>query len=61
MTTLPRRHTLKQKRSMKSPWTGFSVRPLRDTEKKYFPTEKNTMVAWPSNMFGRAAPRKNWD
>lgn len=32
--------SLKTKRSLKSPWTGFSVRPLKEEEKRYFPTEK---------------------
>jgi S1-C subfamily serine protease len=32
--------SLKTKRSLKSPWTGFSVRPLNDTEKRHFPTAK---------------------
>ncbi len=32
--------SLKTKQSLKSPWTGFAVRPLNETEKRYFPTEK---------------------
>lgn len=32
--------SLKTKRSLKSPWTGFAVRPLNDTEKRFFPTAK---------------------
>ena len=32
--------SLKTKRSLKSPWTGFSVRPLNDQEKHHFPTAK---------------------
>lgn len=32
--------SIKQKGSLKSPWTGFSVRPLNDTEMKFFPTAK---------------------
>ena len=32
--------SIKQKGSLKSPWTGFSVRPLNDSEKRYFPTAK---------------------
>jgi serine protease Do len=32
--------SLKQKRSLRSPWTGFSVRPLTADEQKYFPTAK---------------------
>jgi serine protease Do len=32
--------SLKTKRSLKSPWTGFSVRPLNDSEKRFFPTAK---------------------
>ena len=32
--------SIKQKGSLKSPWTGFSVRPLNDSEKKFFPTAK---------------------
>lgn len=32
--------SLKTKRSLKSPWTGFSVRSLSDTEKRFFPTAK---------------------
>ena len=33
--------SLKTKRSLKSPWTGFAVRPLNDAEKRFFPTAKN--------------------
>jgi serine protease Do len=32
--------SLKTKRSLKSPWTGFSVRPLNNDEKRFFPTAK---------------------
>lgn len=32
--------SLKTKRSLKSPWTGFAVRPLNDSEKRHFPTAK---------------------
>ncbi len=32
--------SIKQKGSLKSPWTGFSVRPLNEAEMKFFPTEK---------------------
>jgi serine protease Do len=32
--------SIKQKGSFKSPWTGFSVRPLSDSEMNYFPTAK---------------------
>jgi serine protease Do len=32
--------SLKTKRSLKSPWTGFSVRPLNEQEKPLFPTAK---------------------
>jgi serine protease Do len=32
--------SLKTKRSLKSPWTGFSVRPLTETERAFFPTAK---------------------
>ncbi|WP_461782867.1 S1C family serine protease [Prosthecobacter sp.] len=32
--------SLKTKRSLKSPWTGFSVRPLNENEQHYFPTAK---------------------
>ena len=32
--------SIKQKGSLKSPWTGFSVRPLNDAEQKFFPTAK---------------------
>ncbi len=32
--------SLKTKRSLKSPWTGFSVRPLTDAERAFFPTAK---------------------
>jgi serine protease Do len=32
--------SLKTKRSLQSPWTGFAVRPLNDTEKRFFPTAK---------------------
>jgi len=32
--------SIKQKGSLKSPWTGFSVRALNETEKKFFPTPK---------------------
>lgn len=32
--------SLKQKKSLRSPWTGFSVRPLTSAEARRFPTEK---------------------
>ncbi|MCX6857054.1 MAG: trypsin-like peptidase domain-containing protein [Verrucomicrobia bacterium] len=32
--------SLKTKRSLKSPWTGFSVRPLNEKEQHHFPTAK---------------------
>jgi serine protease Do len=32
--------SLKQRRSRRSPWTGFSVRPLTSAEQRFFPTEK---------------------
>jgi len=32
--------SIKQKGSLKSPWTGFSVRALNETELKFFPTPK---------------------
>jgi S1-C subfamily serine protease len=32
--------SLKTKRSLKSPWTGFSVRPLKAEEQRFFPTAK---------------------
>lgn len=32
--------SIKQKGSLKSPWTGFSVRALNDSEKRHFPTAK---------------------
>ena len=32
--------SLKTKRSLKSPWTGFSVRPLTEKEQRFFPTAK---------------------
>ena len=32
--------SLKTKRSLKSPWTGFAVRPLNEAEKRFFPTAK---------------------
>jgi S1-C subfamily serine protease len=32
--------SIKQKGSMKSPWTGFSVRALDEKERAYFPTAK---------------------
>lgn len=32
--------SLKTKRSLKSPWTGFSVRPLTEQEQRFFPTAK---------------------
>jgi S1-C subfamily serine protease len=32
--------SLKTKRSLKSPWTGFSVRPLNEQEQHHFPTAK---------------------
>jgi hypothetical protein len=32
--------SLKTKRSLKSPWTGFSVRQLGDAEKTFFPTAR---------------------
>lgn len=31
---------IKQRRSMRSPWTGFSVRPLTEAERAYFPTDR---------------------
>lgn len=32
--------SIKQKRSLKSPWTGFSVRPLNEAEVRFFPTAR---------------------
>lgn len=32
--------SIKQKKSLKSPWTGFSVRPLEAAEQRFFPTAK---------------------
>lgn len=32
--------SIKQKRSLKSPWTGFSVRPLNEAEGRFFPTAR---------------------
>ncbi len=32
--------SLKTKRSLKSPWNGFSVRPLNENEQRHFPTAK---------------------
>ncbi len=32
--------SLKQKQSLKSPWTGFSVRPLTEAECRFFPTAR---------------------
>lgn len=32
--------SIKQKRSLKSPWTGFSVRPLNEAEARFFPTAR---------------------
>lgn len=32
--------SVKRKQSMRSPWTGFSVRPLRDAERALFPTQR---------------------
>ncbi len=32
--------SIKQKRSLRSPWTGFSVRPLNEAEQRFFPTVK---------------------
>lgn len=32
--------SIKQKASLKSPWTGFSVRALNESEQKFFPTAK---------------------
>jgi len=32
--------SLKQKKSLKSPWTGFSVRALSEAEQRFFPTAK---------------------
>ncbi len=32
--------SIKQTSSLKSPWTGFSVRPLNAAEQKFFPTAK---------------------
>lgn len=32
--------SIKQKKSLRSPWTGFSVRPLNEAEQRFFPTGK---------------------
>lgn len=32
--------SIKQKKSLRSPWTGFSVRALNEAEQKFFPTAK---------------------
>ena len=32
--------SLKLKKSLKSPWTGFSVRPLAEAERKFFPYKR---------------------
>ncbi len=51
--------SLKQKRSLRSPWTGFSVRPLTGDEQKFFPTAKRHQsgvgieYVWPDSPAAR--------
>ncbi|NJM38449.1 MAG: PDZ domain-containing protein [Akkermansiaceae bacterium] len=57
--------SIKQKGSLKSPWTGFSVRPLNDSELKFFPTAKkhNGGIAiehvWPDSPAAKLGLRVN--
>lgn len=57
--------SIKQKGSMKSPWTGFSVRPINDSEKHFFPTEKKhhggvaIEYVWPGSPAEKMGLRQN--
>jgi serine protease Do len=57
--------SIKQKGSHKSPWTGFSVRELNDSEIKFFPTAKkhNGGIAieyiWPDSPAAKLGLRVN--
>lgn len=56
--------SIKQKGSLKSPWTGFSVRPLNDEEKRYFPTARTHQGGiaiehvWPGSPASRLGLRE---
>lgn len=55
--------SLKQKRSLRSPWTGFSVRPLTAAEQHFFPTPKKhhggvaIEYVWPGSPAARLGVR----
>jgi len=57
--------SLKQKRSLRSPWTGFSVRPLTVEEQGFFPTAKRHQggvaieYVWPDSPAARLGIRVN--
>lgn len=57
--------SIKQKGSLKSPWTGFSVRALNESELKFFPTAKkhNGGIAiehiWPDSPAAKLGLRVN--
>jgi S1-C subfamily serine protease len=57
--------SLKQKRSLRSPWTGFSVRPLTGDEQNFFPTQKRhhggvgIEHVWPGSPAARLGVRVN--
>ncbi len=57
--------SLKQRRSLRSPWTGFAVRPLTAEEEKFFPTPKRhnggvgIEYIWPESPAGRLGVREN--
>lgn len=57
--------SLKQKRSLRSPWTGFSVRPLSTDEQRFFPTAKRHQAGvgieyvWPESPAARLGVRVN--
>lgn len=57
--------SIKQKGSMKSPWTGFSVRGLNEAEKKLFPTAKKhhggvaIESIWPGSPAEKLGLRQN--
>lgn len=56
--------SIKQKKSLSSPWTGFSVRPLTPEEQKLFPTAKRHTGAigiehiWPNSPAERMGVRE---
>jgi S1-C subfamily serine protease len=57
--------SLKQKRSLRSPWTGFSVRPLTVEEQSFFPTDKRHQsgvgieFVWPGSPAARLGVQVN--